>query len=210
MNKEIKVVILGETAVGKSSLLLRFCSDQFKETHESTLGAAFLARTIAVKDQQIKFQIWDTAGQEKYKSLTPLYYKGSYLIIILGAQVAILVYDITSRQSFETLKNWVEELNTMGPKKIYKVIVGNKQDLIDEEKVQYDEANSYAKQLGVPLKLTSCKENKGIKEMFQSIGEALLNEQDSVVVPPPKINPEDKSSKLGNAQTQKKKDGSCC
>lgn len=85
MNREVKVVLLGDSGVGKSSIVLRFCSDIFKTTHESTLGAAFMARTIEVKGINFKFQIWDTAGQEKYKSLTPLYYRGLLLFHSLEA-----------------------------------------------------------------------------------------------------------------------------
>lgn len=101
-NLQFKLVLLGETAVGKSSLVLRFVKQQFFEYQESTIGAAFLTRTITVDDCTIKYEIWDTAGQERYHSLAPMYYR--------GAACAIVVYDITNASSFQRAKNWVKEL----------------------------------------------------------------------------------------------------
>jgi len=99
---QFKVVLLGESAVGKSSLVLRFVKREFHEFQESTIGAAFLTQTIQVDDTTVKFEIWDTAGQERYHSLAPMYYR--------GAQAALIVYDITSRDSFLKAQNWVREL----------------------------------------------------------------------------------------------------
>ncbi|CAD8106037.1 unnamed protein product [Paramecium primaurelia] len=205
MNREVKVVLLGDSGVGKSSIVLRFCSDIFKVTHESTLGAAFMARTIEVNGINFKFQIWDTAGQEKYKSLTPLYYR--------EAQVALIVYDITHKDSFDVLKSWVNELKAHGPKKIVQVLVGNKNDLIEDEKVSYDEANNYAQQIGASLKLTSCKENKGIQELFVSIAEQILYEEQNKIVEGKKPEkPQNPSVRVttDDQNKKKKKEGGCC
>ncbi|CAD8120840.1 unnamed protein product [Paramecium sonneborni] len=206
MNREVKVVLLGDSGVGKSSIVLRFCSDIFKVTHESTLGAAFMARTIEVNGINFKFQIWDTAGQEKYKSLTPLYYR--------EAQVALIVYDITHKDSFDVLKSWVNELKAHGPKKILQVLVGNKNDLIEDEKVSYDEANNYAQQIGASLKLTSCKENKGIQELFVSIAEQILYEEQNKLVEGKKSDKQSSTPTvnftLDEQNKKKKKEGGCC
>ena len=107
--------------MGKSSLVLRFVTNNFKPYSESTIGASFMSKILVVQGKQIKFQIWDTAGQEKYHSLAPMYYR--------GAAAAIIVYDITRPNTFKTLKNWVEELRNQGPKDIAIAIAGNKADL---------------------------------------------------------------------------------
>jgi len=99
---QFKLVLLGESAVGKSSLVLRFVKGQFHEFQESTIGAAFLTQTVCLDDTTVKFEIWDTAGQERYHSLAPMYYR--------GAQAAIVVYDITNADTFERAKQWVKEL----------------------------------------------------------------------------------------------------
>eukprot|EP00731_Ephydatia_muelleri_P037831 Em0574g2a len=101
---QFKLVLLGESAVGKSSLVLRFVKGQFHEYQESTIGAAFLTQTVNVDDTTVKFEIWDTAGQERYHSLAPMYYR--------GAQAAIVVYDITNLDTFTRAKSWVKELQT--------------------------------------------------------------------------------------------------
>ena len=102
-----KVVLLGDTGVGKSSLVLRFITNEFKPYVESTIGASFMSKLLMDPDgSAVKFQIWDTAGQEKYHSLAPMYYK--------GAAAAIVVYDITKRKTYDTLKDWIAELRAQG------------------------------------------------------------------------------------------------
>ena len=114
-------IFLQSSGVGKSSLVLRFVTNNFKPYSESTIGASFMSKILVVQGKQIKFQIWDTAGQEKYHSLAPMYYR--------GAAAAIIVYDITRPNTFKTLKNWVEELRNQGPKDIAIAVAGNKADL---------------------------------------------------------------------------------
>merc|ERR1712195_323291 len=99
---QFKLVLLGDSAVGKSSLVLRFVRGQFFEYQESTIGAAFLTQNVSLNDYTVKFEIWDTAGQERYHSLAPMYYR--------GAAAAVVVYDITNADSFQRAKSWVKEL----------------------------------------------------------------------------------------------------
>jgi Ras-related protein Rab-22 len=122
--REVKVVLLGDTGVGKSSLVLRFVTNTFDKYSESTIGASFMSKLIMVDGTPIKYQIWDTAGQEKYHSLAPMYYR--------GAAAAIIVYDITRASSFGTLKAWVRELQQLGPENIVIAVCGNKSDLEDK------------------------------------------------------------------------------
>jgi small GTP-binding protein len=125
---QFKLVLLGDSAVGKSSLVLRFVRGQFFEYQESTIGAAFLTQTVALNDTTVKFEIWDTAGQERYHSLAPMYYR--------GAAAAIVVYDITNTDSFTRAKNWVRELQRQGSPNVVIALAGNKNDLASKRKVQ--------------------------------------------------------------------------
>ncbi|VUZ51507.1 unnamed protein product [Hymenolepis diminuta] len=117
-----KLVLLGESAVGKSSIALRFVKSQFQEFQEATIGAAYLTQSIVVGDPQVtvKFEIWDTAGQERYHSLAPMYYR--------GAHAAIVVYDITNRQTFDRATKWVDELREKAPGVKVIALAGNKSD----------------------------------------------------------------------------------
>jgi len=156
---------LGDAGVGKSSLVLRFVSNHFKEYSESTIGASFMSKTIVVSETAIKFQIWDTAGQEKYHSLAPMYYRGS--------AAAIVVYDITRKSSFQTLKKWIEELKTLGPENIIIIIAGNKADLENQREVQTSDAEKYAREISAIYIETSAKEDKNVQRMFEQLASQL-------------------------------------
>lgn len=121
----VKLVLLGEAAVGKSSLVLRFVSDEFQENKEPTIGAAFLTQKCQLTNRTIKFEIWDTAGQERFASLAPMYYR--------NAQAAVVVYDVTKPASFIRARHWVNELKAQGSPNIVIALVGNKHDLTGEE-----------------------------------------------------------------------------
>jgi len=163
--REVKLVLLGEAGVGKSSLVLRFVANHFKAYSESTIGAAFMSKTLVVDDQAIKFQIWDTAGQEKYHSLAPMYYR--------GASAAIVVYDITRATSFKTLQNWVTELRSLGPENIVIAIAGNKCDLDDKREVEKETARTYAEEINAIFVETSAKTGNNVQEMFTNISKKL-------------------------------------
>ncbi|XP_043537809.1 ras-related protein Rab-5B isoform X2 [Chiloscyllium plagiosum] len=127
---QFKLVLLGESAVGKSSLVLRFVKGQFHEYQESTIGAAFLTQSVCLDDTTVKFEIWDTAGQERYHSLAPMYYR--------GAQAAIVVYDITNQETFARAKTWVKELQRQASPNIVIALSGNKADLANKRMVEYE------------------------------------------------------------------------
>lgn len=163
--REVKVVFLGDGGVGKTSILNRFYSNQYK-TVAPTIGASFVTKNINIGEHVISYQIWDTAGQEKYRSIASLYYR--------DASVAILVYDITNKNSFEVLKFWRKQLSENGPQNLITVIVGNKMDLVEEEVVSYQEAKTYADSIGALFRLTSAKDNKNILDLFTVIGEQFV------------------------------------
>ncbi|XP_030332885.1 ras-related protein Rab-5A isoform X5 [Strigops habroptila] len=165
---QFKLVLLGESAVGKSSLVLRFVKGQFHEFQESTIGAppsffvaAFLTQTVCLDDTTVKFEIWDTAGQERYHSLAPMYYR--------GAQAAIVVYDITNEESFARAKNWVKELQRQASPNIVIALAGNKADLANKRAVDFQEAQAYADDNSLLFMETSAKTSMNVNEIFMAI-----------------------------------------
>ncbi|KAH0027081.1 ras-domain-containing protein, partial [Aureobasidium melanogenum] len=171
---QFKLVLLGESAVGKSSLVLRFVKDQFDDYRESTIGAAFLTQTIALDDTTtVKFEIWDTAGQERYKSLAPMYYR--------NANCAVVVYDITQAASLDKAKAWVKELQRQANENIIIALAGNKLDLVTEEPdkraVLTSDAEQYAQEAGLLFFETSAKTAENVKELFTAIAKKLPIEQ---------------------------------
>jgi len=156
----IKIVILGSSGVGKSSIINRYIYDHWDKDMQTTLGAAFLDKTFTYRGKEFKFQIWDTAGQEKYGPLAQMYYR--------DADVALLVYDVTDKSSFTGLKNWHMELTEKGPKNIVLAIVGNKSE-IEDTKTFETEGELYASKHNAIFKATSAKQNKGINELFDTI-----------------------------------------
>merc|ERR1712146_135119 len=151
--------------VGKSSLVLRFVKGQFFEYQESTIGAAFLTQTVALNETTVKFEIWDTAAQEKYHSLAPMYYR--------GAAAAIVVYDITRNNTFDTLQGWINELQQLGPQNIVIAIAGNKSDLKHLREVETSTAQRYAEGLDVLFLETSAKDDLNVGDLFLQICQRL-------------------------------------
>ncbi|KAJ0183876.1 hypothetical protein K1T71_000299 [Dendrolimus kikuchii] len=157
----LKVVLLGEGCVGKTSLLMRYIEDKFNDKHLTTLQATFLNKRLNINGKRINLSIWDTAGQEKFHALGPIYYRNS--------NGAILVYDITDEDSFGKVKNWVKELKKMLGSDILLAIAGNKIDLEHERTVVLEEAESYASTVGAKHYYTSAKLNQGVEELFLDI-----------------------------------------
>ncbi len=165
---QIKVVLLGESGVGKTSLVQRFAYDQFKEHNAPTLGATFISKVLDLPGtgKAVKFQIWDTAGQEKYRSLAAMYYQ--------DAAVALLVYDITNRDSFTQLNYWLGELKVRAPEKIKVAIAANKFDLVEQQVVDIEEAAKFAKEHHAIHQLTSAKEATGVRDLFIKIADLCM------------------------------------
>eukprot|EP01119_Soliformovum_irregulare_P011131 TRINITY_DN276_c0_g1_i1.p1 TRINITY_DN276_c0_g1~~TRINITY_DN276_c0_g1_i1.p1 ORF type:complete len:200 (-),score=32.67 TRINITY_DN276_c0_g1_i1:96-695(-) len=193
---QFKLVLLGESAVGKSSLVLRFVKGQFLEFQESTIGAAFLTQTVCLNDTTVKFEIWDTAGQERYHSLAPMYYR--------GAQAAIVVFDITNSDSFERAKNWVKELQRQGNPNIVIALAANKVDLAPSRKVTTEEAQSYSDENGILYMETSAKTAANVNELFVAIAKKLPQSQ------PATTRPTSTKISVENNEDKKKKEKGCC
>lgn len=168
-----KLVLLGESAVGKSSIVHRFVKDTFDDMRESTIGAAFLTQSIQVPETNttVKFEIWDTAGQERYKSLAPMYYR--------NAHAALCVYDITSEASFVKAQDWIKELKKQAPDGIVIALVGNKADLAADRAVAEHSLHEYLEQLNLDAEPRvihhecSAKSGDGVLDIFQEIARAL-------------------------------------
>lgn len=158
-----KLVLLGEMGSGKSSLVLRYVKGQFFDYQASTVGAAFLTKTIP--ELNVKFEIWDTAGQERYHSLAPMYYR--------GAAAAVIVYDITSTDSFSRAKAWVRELQRQGNPSLIMALAGNKADLEAQRAVLAEEAQAYSTENGLFFFETSAKTAANVSELFMEIARKL-------------------------------------
>jgi Ras-related protein Rab-5C len=156
-----KCVLLGNSGVGKSCLTLRFVRDEYSEGQETTIGAAFLTKNVFLEDANVRIEIWDTAGQERYRSIAPMYYR--------QAQAGIIVFDITSRDSFDGSKSWVKELQRKGERDTVLALVGNKTDLKDKRKVDSDEAREFARENNMLYFETSAKEGTGVEKVFQEV-----------------------------------------
>ncbi|EFO63819.1 Rab2a [Giardia lamblia P15] len=170
-NYLFKYIVVGDTAVGKSCLLLQFTEQRFQNAHDMTVGVEYGTRTIEVGGKKIKAQIWDTCGQESFRSITRSYYRGSCC--------ALLVYDITRRASFEHVANWLEECRTYGGDKTTILLVGNKTDRESSRMVTYDEGEKFAKENNLFFIETSAKTNSNVEEAFMIIAKAVLDKVNS-------------------------------
>ena len=154
----LKYIIIGDAAVGKSNLLLRFTQGDFKTEYQLTIGVEFGAKNLNIGNKNFRLQIWDTAGQENYRSITRAYYKNSVC--------AILVYDISNRESFEHISNWIEDCLAQSPKTVFMVLVGNKSDL-DNRQVTYEEGKEMAEKSNLMFFETSAKTGDNVDKIFE-------------------------------------------
>ena len=157
-NYLLKFIIIGDAAVGKSNLLVRYTSGQFKEEYQLTIGVEFGSNNVIIGDNTYRIQIWDTAGQENFRSITRSYYKNT--------ACAIIVYEISNKKSFENISSWIEECKNTAPKSILMVLVGNKCDL-DNREVTEEEGREFAEKNGMLFFETSAKTGKNVEELFK-------------------------------------------
>ena len=158
---KLKLIVLGDSGVGKTNIIHRYITDTFNTETKATIGVEFFIKTFRVNNDIIKLEIWDTAGQERYKSITSAYYKGS--------RGVLLVYDITRYTTFENLEKWMNEINEKVKGSLKMMIIGNKSDLNDERKVDIETALEKAKLLNIPFMETSALDSTNIQNAFENI-----------------------------------------
>lgn len=160
-----KYIIIGDSGVGKSCLLLRFTDKRFEASHDLTIGVEFGARLITIDDKQVKLQVWDTAGQESFRSITRSYYR--------GATGALLVFDVTRRETFEHLTTWLEDCKENSNMNMTILLIGNKIDLVEKREVSEDEARGFADKNGLLYIETSAKTAHNVEEAFLETAHAI-------------------------------------
>lgn len=177
MNSEydylFKLLLIGNSGVGKSCLLLRFSDDTYTNDYISTIGVDFKIKTVELDGKTVKLQIWDTAGQERFRTITSSYYRGSHGIII--------VYDVTDQESFNGVKMWLQEIDRYATSTVLKLLVGNKCDLADKRVVEYDVAKEFAEANNMPFLETSALDSTNVEEAFltmaKQIKDSMANRQ---------------------------------
>ena len=163
-----KVLVIGDSSVGKSNLLLRFSDNIFHETFLPTIGVDFKIKNVTVKDKSVKLNIWDTAGQERFKTITAAYYKGAHGILV--------VFDITDRESFNNVTNWLNEIKKNAGVNVVKILIGNKSDLESSRKVSIEEAKKMAESQGMVYLETSAKNRINVDESFMELTKSIYEQ----------------------------------
>lgn len=162
-----KVVLIGDSAVGKSQLLARFSRNEFSLDSKATIGVEFQTRTMLIEQKSVKAQIWDTAGQERYRAVTSAYYR--------GAVGAMLVYDITKRPTFDHIPRWLEELRAYADKNIVIILVGNKTDLEEQRAIPTEDAKEFAETEGLFFLETSALQATNVEDAFLTVLTEIFN-----------------------------------
>ena len=208
-NYLLKYVIVGDASVGKSNLLLRYTHGQFRDEYQLTIGVEFGSNNIVIDNSVFRIQIWDTAGQENFRSITRSYYKNS--------ACALIVYDITNRASFESLADWIEDCKNSSPKTVFMVLIGNKCDLEQNREINEEEGREFAEKNGMLFFETSAKTGQNVEEVFKQSASNIAKkikenyydlENDSCGI---KKGDEENNVVLGNSKENgEEKRGGCC
>lgn len=167
-----KIIVIGDSGVGKSSILFRFVDDNFNDSFISTIGIDFKIKTITIDNKIIKLQIWDTAGQERFRTITSSYYRGANGIIV--------VYDVTNRDSYNNIIKWLGEIDKYTRNDTITIIVGNKCDLESTRLVEYKEAEEFASQFSIPYIETSAKTSSNITNVFTTMSNEIAKYIDDI------------------------------
>lgn len=191
-----KLLLIGDSGVGKSSLLLRFADDTYTESYISTIGVDFKIRTVDIEGKTVKLQIWDTAGQERFRTITSSYYRGAHGIIV--------VYDVTDDDSFNNVKQWLNEIDRYASENVNKLLVGNKSDLIQKKKVDFETATAFANEMSIPFLETSAKTATNVEQAFVTMAQEI---KQRVTTQP--VSAGASTLKVGGGKPVKQKDGCC-
>lgn len=196
-----KLLLIGDSGVGKTCILVRFSEDAFNSTFISTIGIDFKIRTVEIDGKKIKLQIWDTAGQERFRTITTAYYR--------GAMGIMLVYDVTTEKSFENIRNWIRNIEENASADVEKMILGNKCDLQESRVVDQERGRVLAEEHGVKFMETSAKSGLNVETAFLALARDIKNKMDrknAVDTPAPYQG----GVKVGEGGGQEQKKSGCC
>ena len=200
---KLKVVIVGDSGVGKSNLIKRFTTNEFNENSKATVGVEFLSKSYKINDKIFKIEMWDTAGQERYKSITAAYYK--------GAKGAFIVYDMTRKNTFDSVNRWVSDITAAADKRITLILIGNKSDLEDQRQVTKEQGEEKAKELGLAFLETSACSGENLDKAFQMMINEVYKKCQEDIVGETEDNPVDQGKDItldkAKGKPEKKK---CC
>ena len=196
-----KVLLLGNSNVGKSSIFLRFVDDIWNDTFVPTIGVDFKIKTFEIDSKKIKMQIWDTAGQERFKNIIASYYRGAHGILLL--------YDVTDKDSFKNLSNWLIEIEKNASKNVLRVLIGNKCDLEEKRVISSNQGKEFADTYGLKFIETSAKKNLNVTEAFETLGRELMAASSEKKIVKQKQNKKISVAKAQDLDMNKKK-GGCC
>jgi len=195
-----KLLVIGDSGVGKSSLILRFADETYQASYIATIGVDFKVKTLELQGSMCKMQIWDTAGQERFGPImSSCYYR--------GAMGFIVVYDVTDKQSFNNVRRWVEEIKKSGSDDLPMMLVGNKCDQASKKVVSYDEAKDLADELGVHLLETSAKNSHNVEEAFTTMSTEFLASKAKVCMQSTRTRSNQFTLTAGARVTER---GTCC
>jgi small GTP-binding protein len=197
---KLKIVVVGDSGVGKTNLIRRFIQDDFQSNSKATVGVEFFSKSFKINDNVFKIEIWDTAGQERYKSITAAYYK--------GAKGGLVVYDVTSKTSFDNVDNWVSEIKEKASTDMKTMMIGNKIDLKDERAVSTEEALEKAKLLELPLMEASALDSTNVKQAFYDLLKEMYKEVKKTIDVVEQAEKQNEGVQLDTNQKEEKK--GCC
>ena len=195
-----KVLLLGNSDVGKSSLLLRYVDSVWNDTFVPTIGVDFKVKTLTINEKKVKMQIWDTAGQERFRTVVATYFRGAHGILLL--------YDVTNKDSFKNLESWLIEIEKNAKEKVLKILIGNKCDLTDDREISTEEGKAFALRNGMEFMETSAKMNTNVTEAFETLGKLMI-EFNSKGNQGTQKNNDNKNLKAGSGKNLKTKKGCC-
>ena len=197
--------MVGDSNVGKTSVVLRYTKNIFHDEFLNSIGVDFKSKDINIAGKKIKLQIWDTAGQEKFRTITTSYYRGAHAIAI--------VFDLTKRETYEHVKRWLNDINRFAKENVLKFLIGNKSDLVNERQVKYEEARLFAYQMKAMYFDVSAKKNENINEFFEAATKVFIikynnffdMEENKKIV----LNKKEVKDKDNNKKKAKKKEDNC-
>ena len=195
-----KMILIGDSGVGKSNILLKYLKNEFQQNTKATVGVEFGTKTVEIDNKKIKVQIWDTAGQERYRSITSAYYK--------GAKGCLLVYDITRKVTFESIDRWISDLKAAGEEKLSIILIGNKCDLEDQRKVTKEEAEEKAQFHKLAFIETSALNGTNIERAFEELINDVYKNNKQLFKKEVNLLLDDKGIEIG--QPKKEEKGGCC